>query len=283
MLLTPPGGRRTACGSAPRRGRSPFSLFGLSVFGPALVWKADGIGGGYSSPIVVGDAITITGDVGEDLVITALDLDGKVRWHVKTGEEAWSADVLERFGAKNVTWGISESLAVLGRKVFVTVAGAKALMAALDGETGRTIWTSPPLPQEKTSYATPVLDRGSVFITTSSRGHNALYRLRLAPDGAGVERVWSHPVKNGQGGLVLASGGGLAFGCSTHADGRIYYLSQDGEVALLEPVANGARIAGRFRLVQAKPNDAWAHPVIAKGRLYLRYGDSLYAYDVKKP
>jgi len=363
--------------------------------GPALAWKAADIGRGYSCPIVVGETIYITGDVGEDVVIAALDLDGKVRWRVKngarwkqpwpgarsavtydagrlyhmnahgriacldakTGQEAWSANALERFDGRTPTWGLSESLLVLERKVFVTVAGAKALMAALDKETAATIWASPPLPEEGTSYtspilvalgdrrvlintgslssfavdaesgkilwshrhpvpdnvlgATPVIERDSVFITASSRDHNALYRLRLAPDGAAVERVWSHVVKNGQGGLVLASGrlygtdgiaprdaliavdpdrgeiarpgGDLAFGCSTYADGRIYYLSQEGEAALLEPIAGGAKIAGRFRLVEAKENDAWAHPVIAKGRLYLRYHDALYAYDVRKP
>jgi hypothetical protein len=66
------------------------------------------------------------------------------------------------------------------------------------------------------------------------------------------------------------------------ADGRIYYLSQKGDAALLEPTAGGARIAGRFRLVEPKKNDAWAHPVVCKGRLFLRYHDTLHCHDVRR-
>ena len=28
---------------------------------------------------------------------------------------------------------------------------------------------------------------------------------------------------------------------------------------------------------------SWAHPVIAGGKLYLRYDDTLYAFDIKGP
>ena len=36
----------------------------------------------------------------------------------------------------------------------------------------------------------------------------------------------------------------------------------------------------RFKLVEKK-GDVWAHPVICGGRLYLRYHDRLYCYDVR--
>src|SRR5438094_5773645 len=48
--------------------------------GPALLWKIDGLGKGWSSPIVTGGTIYITGDVGAELTIFALDLDGKPKW-----------------------------------------------------------------------------------------------------------------------------------------------------------------------------------------------------------
>ena len=37
---------------------------------------------------------------------------------------------------------------------------------------------------------------------------------------------------------------------------------------------------GQFRFAEAR-NDAWAHPVILNGRLYLRYHDRLTCFDVK--
>ena len=362
--------------------------------GPALLWTSPDIGRGFSSPIVVGDSIYITGDVGENLVIFALGLDGSLRWRAtngaswkgshpgaraacthdggrlyhmnahgrvacleaRTGKELWSADTFERFGARNVTWGTSESVLIDRKRVIVTAAGEKALVAALDAETGQTLWASPPLEGEITSYsspilvetaarriivnggsknafavdaetgsllwthrhpipenvlgATPIVLKDSLFIPSSSRDHSCIYRLRL--DGSGKEptQVWSLPIKNGQGGLVHAAGrlygangiagaegivsvdpetgnvskvaGDLGFGCAAYADGRIYYLSQRGEVALLKPTEAGAEIVGRFRLVEPREKDAWAHPVIHGGRLFLRYHESLRAYDIRR-
>ena len=69
-----------------------------------------------------------------------------------TGREVWAVNVLKRFEAKNITWGISESPAVHGNHVFVTPAGAKGLMAALDKRTGATVWATPPIAGEQASY-----------------------------------------------------------------------------------------------------------------------------------
>jgi hypothetical protein len=57
--------------------------------GPKLLWKAEGLGRGWSSPVVSGGSIYLTGDVGEELRLFALDLEGKVRWEAKNGR-AWT-------------------------------------------------------------------------------------------------------------------------------------------------------------------------------------------------
>jgi hypothetical protein len=38
---------------------------------------------------------------------------------------------------------------------------------------------------------------------------------------------------------------------------------------------------GRFDQPDRSPQPAWAHPVIANGKLYLRDQDALFCYDVK--
>ena len=70
------------------------------------------------------------------------------------------------------------------------------------------------------------------------------------------------------------------------ADGRLYLHAERGDVALLEPTPEAYREKGRFsppdqptRLNQMEK--AWAYPVIADGRLYLRDQNSLWCYDVK--
>ena len=155
-----------------------------SANGPPLVWQVDRIGAGYSSPVVQGDTVWITGDVGDDLAISALDRrTGAVRWRVSnglawkgpypgarstctladgrlyvlnahgrllcadaaSGRELWATDILRRFQGKNIQWGLSECLLVDRGRVIVTAGGDTAFLAALDGQSGQTVWSSPPL------------------------------------------------------------------------------------------------------------------------------------------
>ncbi|HEY1376935.1 MAG TPA: PQQ-binding-like beta-propeller repeat protein [Gemmataceae bacterium] len=53
--------------------------------GPKLLWKATGLGGGYSSPAVVGDRIYTLGTRGKDEYALALDAQGKQVWEAKVG------------------------------------------------------------------------------------------------------------------------------------------------------------------------------------------------------
>ena len=168
--------------------------------GPKLIWKLDGIGRGYSCPIVSRGTLYITGDVGKELRIFAISPAGKVTWQTtngrswakpfpgsravccyrdgrvynmnahgtvvcldaRTGRKVWGVDILRRFGAKNVTWGTTECVLVDGPGLIVTPAGARGLMAALDRKTGKTLWKTRPLPDEQIGYGSPILmTRGS--------------------------------------------------------------------------------------------------------------------------
>jgi outer membrane protein assembly factor BamB len=65
----------------------------------------------------------------------------------------------------------------------------------------------------------------------------------------------------------------------TYADGRLYFHYDNGVVALVEASPEGYKETGSFKVETDGP--AWAHPVVAGGRLYLREGDSLYCYDIR--
>jgi len=151
--------------------------------GPLLLWTSTNLGRGYSSPIISGGRIFLTGDVGNDLRVFALDLAGNPLWQATngqawkgphpgaraccalrggrlfhlnahgrvacldpaTGRELWAVNVIERFGGKVPTWALGECLLVDGPRVLVTPGGSRALTAALDAKTGETVWTSEPL------------------------------------------------------------------------------------------------------------------------------------------
>ena len=74
---------------------------------------------------------------------------------------------------------------------------------------------------------------------------------------------------------------GLTTGAAVYADGRLYCFAEDGRVGLLRPGNGGFTSDGEFQLVTARVHDAWAHPVLLRGRLYLRYHDQLWCYDVR--
>jgi outer membrane protein assembly factor BamB len=361
--------------------------------GPKLLWKVGGLGLGWSSPIVVGERLFVTGDVGEDLIVFALDRAGNPQWKVTngkawkgpypgaraccafsesrlyhlgahgrlacfdsgSGKELWAVDVLERFGARNITWAISECLLVDGSRVIVTPGGESALMAALDKRSGQAVWTTLSPTKDVNSYSSPILFRfggrrmivncsgshgfavdadsgkllwtvplrnqflcnvatpvygsGCVFFVTPYGEEGRLYRLRSNREGIDAELAWKSPLDTVTGGAVLVDGALFASGyrkskwwlavdwrtgetrhqlkdfttgAAIYADGRLYCLDERGRVGLLKIGARGMETVGRFRLPAEVAGDAWAHPVLYDGRLYLRYHDTLWCYDVKQ-
>jgi outer membrane protein assembly factor BamB len=163
--------------------------------GPKLLWKVDGIGKGYSSPIINKGVIYVTGDAGDKLKITSLSLDGKSKWNVTNGKswqkswpgarssctysdgllyhmnahgrlvclepadgtEKWAVNIMTNYGTKNIMWGISESVLVVDDKIIVTPASSKALMVALDKKTGEEMWATEAIAGSQPSYSSAIV------------------------------------------------------------------------------------------------------------------------------
>jgi outer membrane protein assembly factor BamB len=70
-------------------------------------------------------------------------------------------------------------------------------------------------------------------------------------------------------------------GSVAYADGHLYVRSEKGPVALVEATPKEYREKGRFEQPDRSDLKAWAHPIVAGGRLYLRDWDVLLCYDVK--
>jgi outer membrane protein assembly factor BamB len=80
---------------------------------------------------------------------------------------------------------------------------------------------------------------------------------------------------------------GVGAGSVLYADGRLYLHAegQDGEVALVEASPEAYKEHGRFTpredLERGGKAKAWAYPVVANGKLYVRDWGVLWCYDVK--
>ena len=79
---------------------------------------------------------------------------------------------------------------------------------------------------------------------------------------------------------------GIGVGSVLFADGHLYVHGENGDVALVEATPEAYREKGRFTPPD-QPNrgnsKAWAYPVVANGKLYLRDMDAVWCYDVRDP
>ena len=163
--------------------------------GPRLLWKAQGAGMGYSSFSISGGRLYTMGSVKSDEKLHAFELaTGKLLWSVKVGDhftngrgggprgtptlvddlvytlgtsgwlgcyktadgaEVWKFSVFDRFGSKNINWGLSESVLIEGDLLICGPGGEGSSVVALDRMTGKTVWTSKGL-DDKAGYASAV-------------------------------------------------------------------------------------------------------------------------------
>lgn len=66
-----------------------------------------------------------------------------------------------------------------------------------------------------------------------------------------------------------------------YADGMLICRDQRGPVTLVEATHEGYRQRGRFNQPDRSEREAWPHPVIAGGRLFLRDQDVLLCYEMQ--
>jgi outer membrane protein assembly factor BamB len=164
------------------------------------------------------------------------------------------------------------------------------------------------------NISTPLYHDGQVFAASAYGAGGGLVKLSKDADGGvKAEPAWfARKMQNHHGGVVLVDGclyganggneGGalvcLDFktgdvlwdqreerrapkGSVAVADGRIYYRTEDGPVLLIEPNPKQYVERGRFDQPDRTRQPAWAHPVVANGKLYIRDQDELLCYDVK--
>lgn len=164
--------------------------------GPELLWENSVIGQGYSSPVIVGDKIYITG-MNEDQnqeVFYAMSIDGKLLYstpygkpwkdsypetrttptidddkayvisgmgeivciNTADGKIVWKVDGTAAYGSTTGVWGTAECPLVFDNKVIYSPGGNQTTIVALDKNTGKEIWKSRSLGEAR-NYAQPAL------------------------------------------------------------------------------------------------------------------------------
>lgn len=243
------------------------------------------------SLLIDGDCVLCT-PVGKKATVAALDK--------MTGKTVWVARGLE-----DTPSYCSPIIAEhKGRRIFLGESGK--YIFGVDPDKHALLWSFEQKVPWNIHAVTPVFGDGLVFYTAGDgRGGGA---LELSPDGSTVTPKWtSTELDSLHHGVVLADG--YLYGTSSkrrslvclematgktmwnmrdtgecvtvYADGMLYLYSgpKTGVVSLVKAQPNGFERTGQFTVTEGE-GQHWAHPAIAHGRLYIRHGDALIAYDV---
>jgi outer membrane protein assembly factor BamB len=253
------------------------------------------------SPLVDGDKVVVTPGA-EGATLVALDK--------LTGKTLWKSEVP---GGPKAAYSSAIAIDFEGQRQYVQLTEKAVVgVAASDGEY---LWRyDAPANSHGINISTPLHDRGRVFAASAyGTGGGQVRLVRDAGGGVEAEEVYfTKDMKNHHGGMILfdgslygANGGNeggflvaLDFqtgevqwnqrrdgrhapkGSVAFADGRLYYRTEEGPMLLIEPDAEQYVERGRFEQPDRSDKPAWAHPVIANGKMYLRDQDVLLAYDI---
>lgn len=289
---------------------------------------------GFSSVAIAGGMIYTTGAASDTKksVITALDMAGNIKWQkengpefmqshggtrgtptindgllyvlsgmgrlgcfdAKSGEEKWAVDLVATYGGQLTAWGYSESVLVDGDRVFATIGGKQAGVAAFNKKTGAEIWkTEPGL---AVSYCAPLaVDFGGIRQLITGTGIE-FAGIRMS-DG---KILWRFPATNRwkvhattpvfeNGGVYLTSGYGAGgFRLDLKASGEEVSVTQawadkkldnhHGGVVLQDGYIYGYGDSGKWTCLDFKTGEVkWSNPGAGKGSV--TYADGmLYCY-----
>ncbi len=248
------------------------------------------------SPLVDGEAV-ICSPGGAQATVLALDK--------RTGEVLWKCALPE---ADEAAYASAIVVDIGGPRQYVQL--LQKGLVGLEARTGKLLWRyGKPVSRYNANIPSPTAAGGCVYVGSAGTGGGAV--KLVARDGGIVpqELYFSAKLSTAIGGVVKV--GDFLYGTTAQslqciefstgqvkwearalgaaslcvAGGWLYLHGENGEVGLVEPAPEGYREHGRFtppgQPGHANPMEkAWAYPVVAGGRLYLRDHGTLWCYEV---
>ena len=252
------------------------------------------------SPLVDGDLVVVTPGGPEATMVALNKKSGTLVWKsaIPNGEPAGYASAIVVQAA--------------GRKQYVQLLSKG--MVGVDAKTGQFLWRYADVAKGPAQYFTPVARGEQVYGGALGIG-GGMVHLKANANGVSAEQVYfKRGLPNGMGGAVVIGDylygtevtqkllavefttgkvmwekENFGWGSVAAADGLLFVHLISGEIALVEATPAGFHEKGRFappnqpkkKQVGQYPEGAFAYPVIANGRLYIRDLGTLWAFDIK--
>jgi outer membrane protein assembly factor BamB len=269
-----------------------------------LVWKKNvttefggksGIWAYSESPLVDGDKVIVTPG-GEQATLIA--------FNKKNGDVVWKSAIP---GGDEASYASAIVMNIGGVKQYVQF--LKKGLVGVNAETGKFLWRYDKSVDTRFAVhaATPVAAGETVFSSAATGGGlarikgsggefmaDSIYMERKVPVALGGSvKVGDHLYGTNNAvlmcvefntGRVVWENRSVGAGSVCYADGNLYVHGENGDVALVEATPKAYVEKGRFtppNPPERGQNKAWAYPVVANGKLYIRELDSLWCYDLK--
>jgi len=191
------------------------------------------------------------------------------------------------------------------KKFLITMTDSSLI--SVDAENGKLAWRYGDLIYRFPEHPnTPIYKNGNLFAIDGGKGGSV--KLKLSNDGLNYDVAWkSNVVDQVFGSAILLedkivsyskskkqwsaidwNSGAFLFSMDTisegsviYADDMFYCFTYTGEMVLMKVSDNSMELVSSFKL-DGKKRDHFAHPVIRDKKLYLRYHDNLWVYNLSK-
>jgi len=247
-------------------------------------------GWGYAESVLIYNDLAIVKPGGDNCIMA---------FNKTTGETVWQSKGF------NAGPEYGSCVPVTHDGVSMIATGTRAGIVGVSAKTGDLLWKNGWCTDNTANCPDPVYSDGLVFWSNGYGQGGICLKLNTNDDKVSAQEAWTtkdlvchhggyivhegHIYGNHNGGwscLELKTGKqkwyerAVGKGSLCFADGMLYLFGENGGKAALATCSpEGMEVKGQVTVQGSGPS--WAHPVVIGGRLYLRYADNLYCFDVK--
>ena len=205
--------------------------------GPQLLLEVKEIGNGYSSAVVSGNSLIVTGRKDSLDVVSAYEMNGKKKWETVygsawsrtypetrctptiednriylvsgmgqvgcvdavSGKLIWTIDANKDYKGEPHRWGIAESVAVSDKAVFYVTGGEETSVIALDKINGQLLWKTKSLGGMRAYASSSIIEKAGMRILLAQTANDL-----MAVNTENGEILWNFnlvPYHTGQSGV----------------------------------------------------------------------------------